>query len=58
MAESADLRSGLDEVLRNGAPAQRAAAAELLARWGEGTLDDEAARSLVDAFRHDPYLWR
>jgi hypothetical protein len=56
VAESADLRRGLDEVLRNGAPAQRAAAAELLARWGEGTFDDEAARSLVDAFRHDPYL--
>ena len=58
MTDARGLRTGLDEVAAHGAPAQREAAARLIAHWDDGAPDPEAARALIDAYRHDPYLWR
>ena len=51
----------LDEVIRDGAPAQREQARALrehLARDPSDARVRESALHLIDAFRHDPYLWR
>ena len=59
--ETARLVASLREVVANGAPAQQARAGELLIPLERGDADEalmEAATLLVDAFGHDPYLWR
>lgn len=51
----------LKEVVTHGAPAQQARARELLIPLERGDADEasiEAASLLLDAFGHDPYLWR
>lgn len=56
-----ELRALLGEVVANGAPAQRRHAQALLMRLTDGTVDPstfEESMLLIDAFRHDPYLWR
>ena len=51
----------LQEIVESGGPAQRAYAVELMGRLRDGT-DPAAVRPdverLIDAYRHDPYLWR
>ena len=55
------MREGLDLVAAHGAPAQQAEASRL-ARVLADTPDDAeavtAARHLIDAYLHDPYLER
>ena len=55
------VREGLDLVAAHGAPAQRAEASRLAKGLAEKPDDAEAvtaARHLVDAYLHDPYLER
>ena len=56
-----DLVERLREVAESGAPAQGEHAQDLLARLDAAPdhpgLDAEA-ELLIDAFQHDPYLWR
>lgn len=59
--ETARLVASLGQVVANGAPAQQARARELLVPLERGDADEalmQAASLLVDAFGHDPYLWR
>lgn len=63
MGQSIDQRlvAQLEEVARSGAPAQRAHAGDLLARLHTHPDDPstlEEAELLIDAFQHDPYLWK
>ena len=61
VSDTARLVQMLKEVVTRGAPAQQARARELLIPLERGDADDaliEAASLLVDAFGHDPYLWR
>lgn len=61
VSDSARLVQMLKEVVTHGAPAQQARARELLVPLERGDADEaliEAASLLVDAFGHDPYLWR
>lgn len=56
-----DLAEGLQQVIRDGAPAQAARAGEFSRLLDDAGLDDatdQAARDLVRAFLHDPDLWR
>ena len=55
------VREDLAQVIAHGAPAQRAEAQRLLVALGDQPSDAaalEAARLLVDAYIHDPYLER
>ena len=61
ISDPARLVQMLKEVVTHGAPAQQARARELLVPLERGDADEaliEAASLLVDAFGHDPYLWR
>lgn len=53
-----ELRGQLDRVLREGAPAQSEQAAQFLRRLDRGEDVRAAGAQLVDAFLHDPDLWR
>lgn len=60
-ARDVDLAEGLQQVIRDGAPAQAARAGEFSRLLDDAGLDDaadQAARDLVRAFLHDPDLWR
>lgn len=55
------LAQRLTEVAERGAPAQQAHARALLARLDDGPATPDLAAEaelLIDAFQHDPYLWR
>ena len=57
----ASLREGLDLVATRGAPAQQAEAQRLISVLLESSNDAPAmaaARQLIDAYLHDPYLER
>lgn len=57
----ASLREGLDLVGTRGAPVQQAEASRLAAVLADAPDDAEAAtaaRHLIDAYLHDPYLER
>lgn len=48
----------LDQVIREGQPAQQQAARELKMAHERGDDVEESARALHDAMRNDPYLTR
>ena len=55
------VKEGLDLVAAHGAPAQQAEASRLAAVLADAPDDAEAAtaaRHLIDAYLHDPYLER
>lgn len=61
VSDTARLVQSLKQVITHGAPAQQARARELLIPLEQGDADEalvDAASLLVDAFGHDPYLWR
>lgn len=54
-----DLREQLTQVVTSAAPAQSERAQQLLDALGGGPWDNSteaAARELIDAYLHDPYL--
>jgi hypothetical protein len=54
-----DLRGQLAQVVRSAAPAQSQRAQQFLDALDSGPWDDSteaAARELIDAYLHDPYL--
>lgn len=56
-----EVDAALREVAEQGAPAQSAHAAALLARISSEPMSGDLmqeARLLIDAYRNDPYLWR
>ncbi len=55
------IREGLDLVMANGAPAQQVEAVRLVSVLAHAPSDAvavAAARCLIDAYLHDPYLER
>lgn len=59
--DSSSVDEALDQVIARGAPAQRLEAQrlrELLAQDPGNAEASEAARALIEAYLHDPYLER